>query len=173
MGKPIPPSVFRFSSTLCVVHIGHSIIRDEIVQGIHIPLLKQFELVHSSISECSLHGMIARCPSLQCLLISFCSGHRCLRINSLVLTSIGISNCSPMFEEVIIESAPCLETLLHLHQYQHLLVSVHSAPKLQTIGCTNTTRLVFGSTVIQVRECRLLSTCISVRTQVTYIICTL
>jgi hypothetical protein len=56
-----------------------------------------------------------------------------------------------MLEEIIIESAPCLETLLHLHEHQGLRVSVLSAPKLETIGCTNATGLVLGgSAEIQV-----------------------
>jgi hypothetical protein len=100
--------------------------------------------------------MIADCPSLECLLIYSCTGSRSLRINSPVLTSVGVKNYSadaPMLEELIIESAPRLESLLHLDEHQGLRVSVHSAPKLKTIGCTNATRLVFGSTEIQVRNC--------------------
>ncbi|CAM0873983.1 unnamed protein product [Alopecurus aequalis] len=151
MGQPMPASVNRFSSTLCVVHMGHCSL-DVTVQGIHFPLLKQLELVHSTISECSLHRMIAGCPSLECLLICCCTGVRCLRINSPVLTSIGVSNYSrnaPMLEEIVIESAPRLETFLHLHQYRDLHVTVLSAPKLEILGCTNSTRLMFGSTTIQ------------------------
>ncbi|KAM0925737.1 hypothetical protein ACQ4PT_003997 [Festuca glaucescens] len=157
-GQPIPASVFRFSPTLCVAHIGHCSLPDATVQGIQFPLLKQLRLVHSSISEGSLHRMIADCPSLVCLLIYSCTGSRSVRINSPVLTSIGVKNYSadtPMLEELIIESAPRLESLLHLDEHQGLRVSVLSAPKLETIGCTNATRLVFGSTEIQVRNCGL------------------
>nr|XP_040244300.1 uncharacterized protein LOC120963864 [Aegilops tauschii subsp. strangulata] len=97
--------------------------------------------------------MIAGCPSLECLLISRCSGPRCLRINSLVLRSVTVRNYSlggaPMLEEIVIESAPCLERLFDLNQMQDLRVSVLFAPKLETLGCTNSTRLVFGSTDIQ------------------------
>jgi hypothetical protein len=153
-GHPIPASVFRFSPTLCVAHIGHCSLPDDTLQGVHFPLLKQLELLHSTISEGSLNRMIADCPSLECLLILCCRGARCLRINSLVITSIGVNNYSPyepMLEQIIIESAPCLETLLHLHEHQGLRVSVLSAPKLETIGCTNATGLVLGgSAEIQV-----------------------
>ncbi|KAK1648079.1 hypothetical protein QYE76_065886 [Lolium multiflorum] len=154
-GQPIPASVFRFSPTLCFAHIGHCSLPDATVQGIQFPLLKQLKLVHSSISEGSLHRMIADCPSLECLLIYSCTGSRSLRINSPVLTSVGVKNYSadaPMLEELIIESAPRLESLLHLDEHQGLRVSVLSAPNLETIGCTNATRIVLGSTEIQVRN---------------------
>ncbi|KAK1648082.1 hypothetical protein QYE76_065887 [Lolium multiflorum] len=151
-GHPIPASVFRFSPTLCSAYIGDCSLPDATVQGIQFPLLKQLRLVQSSISEGSLHRMIANCPSLECLLIYSCTGSRSLRINSPVLTSVGVKNYSkdaPMIEELIIESAPRLESLLHLDEHQGLRVSVLSAPNLETIGCTNATRLVFGSTEIQ------------------------
>ncbi|KAK1648080.1 hypothetical protein QYE76_065885 [Lolium multiflorum] len=154
-GHPIPASVFRFSPTLCSAYIGDCSLPDATVQGIQFPLLKQLRLVQSSISEGSLHRMIANCPSLECLLIYSCTGSRSLRINSPVLTSVGVKNYSkdaPMIEELIIESAPRLESLLHLDEHQGLRVSVLSAPNLETIGCTNATRLVFGSTEIQVRK---------------------
>ncbi|KAF7063725.1 hypothetical protein CFC21_070221 [Triticum aestivum] len=152
-GQRLPELVFRFSDTLVVFRIERCRLPDATVQRFHFPRLQRLEIVHSSTSECSLHSMIAGCPSLECLLISRCGGPRCLRINSLVLRSLTVRNYSlggaPILEEIVIESAPCLERLFHLNQKQDLRVSVLFAPKLETLGCTNSTRLVFGSTDIQ------------------------
>ena len=151
--QPLPELVFRFSAPLVVFRIERCRLPDATVQRFHFPRLQRLELVHSSITECSLHSMIAGCPSLECLLISRCRGPRCLRINSLVLRSVTVSNFSlgaPMLDEIVIESAPCLERLFHLNQKQDLRVSVLFAPKLETLGCTNSTRLLFGSMDIQV-----------------------
>ncbi|XBI78856.1 hypothetical protein VPH35_088470 [Triticum aestivum] len=142
-GLPLPELVFRFSDTLVVFRIERCSLPDATVQRFHFPRLT---------SECSLHSMIAGCPSLECLLISRCSGARCLRINSLVLRSVTVRNFSlgaPMLDEIVIESAPCLERLFHLNQKRDLRVSVLFAPKLETLGCTNSTKLVFGSANIK------------------------
>ncbi|KAM3272382.1 hypothetical protein ACQJBY_042498 [Aegilops geniculata] len=151
-GSRLPELVFRFSDTLVVFRIEQCSLPDATVQRFHFPRLQRLEIVHSSITERSLHSMIAGCPSLECLLISRCRGPRCLRINSLVLRSVTVSNFSlgaPMLDEIVIESAPCLERLFHLDQDQDLRVSVVFAPKLETLGCTNSTRLLFGSMDIQ------------------------
>ncbi|KAF7070677.1 hypothetical protein CFC21_076156 [Triticum aestivum] len=148
---PAPTSIFRFSPTLCVAQFGHCTLTDDIVQGLHFPQLKKLGLDYVFLSEFSLSSMIAGSPSLEVLLIIRCSGARCLRINSFTLRSIEVGNSSPdpSMEELIIESAPHLERLFHLDQNQDLHVSVLSAPKLESLGCcTNSTRLVFGSTDI-------------------------
>ncbi|KAF7057093.1 hypothetical protein CFC21_064426 [Triticum aestivum] len=150
--QPLPELVFRFSDTLVVFRIEQCSLPDATVHRFHFPRLQRLELVHSSITECSLHSMIAGCPSLEFLLISRCSGPRCLRINSLVLRSVTVSNFTlgaPMLDEIVIESAPCLESLFHLDQDRDLRVSVIFAPKFETLGCTNSTRLLFGSMDIQ------------------------
>jgi hypothetical protein len=81
------------------------------------------------------------------LMIYCCHGASCLRINSLCLRRIGVTNALIhvlQLEELIIEKAPCLETLLVLNDSKYLHVSVLFAPKLETLGST-TSRLVFGS----------------------------
>ncbi|XBJ25841.1 hypothetical protein VPH35_003404 [Triticum aestivum] len=91
-GEPLPELVFRFSDTLRVFCIEKCSLPDATVQRFHFPRLQRLEIVRSSTSECTLHSMIAGCSSLECLLISRCSGPRCLRINSLVLRSVTVSN---------------------------------------------------------------------------------
>ena len=58
-----------------------------------------------------------------------------------------------MLQQLIIESAPRLETLLHFDEYTYhdLHVSMLSAPKLKNLGfCSETTSIVFGSNDIEV-----------------------
>ncbi|KAI4987159.1 F-box/FBD/LRR-repeat protein At3g26920-like [Hordeum vulgare subsp. vulgare] len=164
--QPPPASIFRFSLTLRVVTIGCCNLPDSTVQGIHFPLLKQLGLEFVCISECSLHSLIAGCPTLESLLIHRSFGFLCIRINSLSLRSVGLdsyavsrNNKVPLqLHELIIDNAPCLERLLLLHQETGLDISVIEAPKLETIGflsdgyyeCSQDQlyRLAFGSTVI-------------------------
>ena len=86
-----------------------------------------------------------------------CYGVKCLRINSLSIRRICVLNASRgdriILDQLIIESAPRLETLLHFDEYTYhdLHVSVLSAPKLENLGfCSETTRFVFGSKDIEV-----------------------
>jgi hypothetical protein len=68
--------------------------------------------------------------------------------------------CNDQLQELIVEDAPCLQSLLHQDFDYGLHVSVVSAPKLETLGCLSDgfyisgqddlSRIVFGSTVIQV-----------------------
>ncbi|KAM0840435.1 hypothetical protein ACQ4PT_059661 [Festuca glaucescens] len=151
----LPAAAFRFCDTLCVAIIGHCQLPDSIAQALHFPKLKKLKLEQVSISESSLHTMIAGCPVLRCLLIQNCSGFRCLRITSASLRGIGcdcFSHCNGLqFGELIIENAPCLERLFELGS-GYLDTSVIFAPKLGTLGCLSSVysnRLAFGSTVIQ------------------------
>jgi hypothetical protein len=57
------------------------------------------------------------------------------------------------FGELVIENAPCLQTLLQLGSSECLHITVISAPKLEALGYLSSdynARLVFDSTVIQV-----------------------
>ncbi|VAH10966.1 unnamed protein product [Triticum turgidum subsp. durum] len=158
----MPPSAaFRFSDTLCVAIIGDCHLPDDIIQALHFPKLQKLALQSVSISESSLHTMIAACPALECLLIKNSGGFRCVRINSITLRSIGVSGYSnrleTKFKELIIENAPCLESLLTLGSCECRLISVISAPKLEVMGCLSTHYGIrisfdsapFDSTVIQ------------------------
>lgn len=157
--EPLPASVFRFSNTLRVATIERWNIPDGTVEGLHFPKLEKLTLKMVGISESSLHHMIAGCPALECLLIIYSFGFRCVRINSHSLRSIGVharcpwTTCLLQFGELIIENAPCLERLLHLDQWSDLQVSVICAPKLKTIryllGQAYSTKILFSSTFIQ------------------------
>ncbi|KAK1626206.1 hypothetical protein QYE76_000521 [Lolium multiflorum] len=168
--RPLPASTLRFSATLRVFTIGGCDLSNTTVQPLHFPLLKQLGIEHASVSEHSLHNLIASCPILECFFIKYSVGFSSIRINSPSIESIAVSRCGAdgsgfhlvgqiHLHELIIENAPCLETLLDLCN-KCLHVSVVSAPKLDTLGFLSeqlsdgmgmdlSTRLVFGSTAIQ------------------------
>jgi hypothetical protein len=157
LGNPVPASLFCNSSpTLRVVDIASCSISDATVQGLHFPMLKQLGLTFVEImSDNSFYNMIAGCPVLDCLMIYGCYGVNCLRINSLSVRRIGVNNiCGVnriMLQQLIIESAPRLETFLHHNEDNDLHVSVLVAPKLENLGCcTNSTTIVFVSKDVQV-----------------------
>jgi hypothetical protein len=157
---PMASYISRLSTTLRVATIANCNLHDSTVQGLRFPQLKQLALESVRISECSLHHMIAGCPALERLLINCSYGFRCVRINSLSLTSIGVHVRSTWYnelklEELVVENAPCLKRLLHLDENDHgghgLHISVISAPKLETLRyLSNFTKISFGSAVIQV-----------------------
>ncbi|KAM0899863.1 hypothetical protein ACQ4PT_021024 [Festuca glaucescens] len=107
-------------------------------KGFTSPQLKHLALQWVSMSECSLHALIAGCPALECFLIYHIYGLRSLRINSLTLRSIGLGVHStldePRLQELVIENVPCLERLLHLDLLDGARVLVISAPKLEIFG---------------------------------------
>ena len=114
-----------------------------------------------SISEDSLHSIIAASPVLECLLLRKSFGFHCVRINPGSLTSIGVSarynRTMTYLEEFIVEDAPCLKRILYLRSPRTgtgLRVSVISAPNLETLGCLSyddhSSGLALGSTIIEV-----------------------
>ncbi|KAM0927582.1 hypothetical protein ACQ4PT_002773 [Festuca glaucescens] len=129
---------------------------DSTVQALHFPKLQKLALKRVSISETSLHTLIAACPALECLLIYRSTGFRCVRINSSSIRSIAVEGFSYQgglkFLELVVDNAPSLKSLLQLGSCDLLHISVISAPKLETLGylsfCSSS-RLVFDSTVIQ------------------------
>ncbi|KAG2640076.1 F-box/LRR-repeat protein At3g03360-like isoform X2 [Panicum virgatum] len=152
---PLPASVHRFSSTLRVASFGGCGLPDGNATALHFPLLKQLSLLHVTISESSLHALLAGCPVLQSLLLSFNSGCRRLRIVSRSLRSIGVKpgrgDCR--LQQLILEDAPSLERLLCSSSLcgRVIDISVISAPKLDTLGPLDDDfpRLDFGATVFQ------------------------
>ncbi|XP_047050517.1 putative F-box/LRR-repeat protein At4g15060 [Lolium rigidum] len=167
--QPLPAAAFRFSDTLRVATIGECHLTDSTVQALLFPKLQKLALNRVSISETSLHTLLAACPALECLLIHDSTGFRCVRINSSSLRSIGVRGFSYQtgleFPELVIENAPSLKRLLQLGLCYFLHISVISAPKLETLGYLSSgssSRLVFDSTVIQ--ELRVHSFTTTVRT---------
>uniref|UniRef100_A0ACD5ZCX5 Uncharacterized protein n=1 Tax=Avena sativa TaxID=4498 RepID=A0ACD5ZCX5_AVESA len=139
---PPPASIFRFAATLRLAVIGTCHLSDDMVKGLHFPQLKHLALDEVIVSECALHGLVAGCPALECLLLHLVSRFCCVRINSLTLRSIGVlahlgtvwlQGGTPRFEELVIEKAPCLERLFHIDLYDGLQGSVISAPKMETL----------------------------------------
>ncbi|CAM0953849.1 unnamed protein product [Alopecurus aequalis] len=158
--QPHRALLFRFWRTLRVANIGRCDLSDVSFQGLHFPLLQQLGLVYVTISECSLHTLIAGCPALECLLIYRTIGVCCLRINSLTIRSVSVlSDVIPpvgVLRQVVIENAPRLQRLLLLDPGVILHVSVVTAPQLETLGFIGDmnhwdefSTLVLGSTVIQ------------------------
>lgn len=121
-------------------------------ETLHFPQLRQLGLERLEISDTALNSIIAGCPVLEYLLIDRCIGFSPIWINSPSLRSIAMSRM-----DLIIEDAPSLQRLLHLDPYNALRVPVISASKLETLGClcdhSDESKLVFGSTVIQVAPC--------------------
>ncbi|KAK1626443.1 hypothetical protein QYE76_000758 [Lolium multiflorum] len=162
--QPLPAAAFRFSDTLRVATIGQCHLADSTVQALHFPKLQKLALKMVSISESSLHALIAACPTMECLMIHNSTGFTCVRINSSSLRSIGVRGYNK-FRELVIENAPSLKCLLQLGFCGFLNISVISAPKLETLGYLSSGssfRLVFDSTVIQ--ELRVHSFTTTVRT---------
>ena len=122
-------------------------------EKLQFPQLRQLGLERVDISYTALNSIIAGCPVLEYLLIDMgiCFSPP-IRINSPSLRSIAMSSVN-----LIIEDAPSLQRLLNLDAHGALLVSVISAPKLETLGCLSdhcpVSKLVFGTTVIQVAPC--------------------
>ncbi|CAL5077796.1 unnamed protein product [Urochloa decumbens] len=145
--QQLPASAFRFSPTLLVASF-QSCIFPEIGRSNSWSILKQLTLCSVTISEASLHTLLATgCPGLQSLLLLdnyFCPRYR---ISSPSLRSIGV--CSnfgyeggdetddddddPVLLQIVIEDAPCLERFL-INQGVVMDISVISAPRLAVLG---------------------------------------
>ncbi|KAL6839636.1 hypothetical protein ACP4OV_030575 [Aristida adscensionis] len=108
----LPASAFRFSATLRVLTVTLYGIVDAMAEGLHFPRLRQLGLEHVMITKDSLHGFIAGCPALDCLLLNESYGFSSLQISSPSLRSVGLGFSSSV--PVIIEDAPLLERLLLL-----------------------------------------------------------
>uniref|UniRef100_A0A0D9Y0A4 Uncharacterized protein n=1 Tax=Leersia perrieri TaxID=77586 RepID=A0A0D9Y0A4_9ORYZ len=104
----------------------------------YFPKLKQLTLSNVIIADSTLHGLLSQCPVLESLVLAGNRGCRLLRISSLTLRSIGVSNScfkDGMLEEVIIEDAPLLERLTpHTMRDGGFVIRVIQAPKLKTLG---------------------------------------
>ncbi|RCV09252.1 hypothetical protein SETIT_2G012300v2 [Setaria italica] len=156
---PLPESVRRFSPTLRVASFGGCAFPEVNAASapLHLPVLKQLSLTHAKISEKSLLALLAGCPVLQSLLLSYNSGCSRVRIASRTLTSIGVNpgRGDSRLQHLILEDAPCLERLLVFSSGTRKImdISVISAPKLDILGplSDDFSRVEFGSTVFQTK----------------------
>ncbi|KAL6639378.1 hypothetical protein ACP70R_023108 [Stipagrostis hirtigluma subsp. patula] len=148
---PMPPSALRFSSTLRVAHIGCCQFPDDLAHKVHFPNLRQLTLRRVTISEDSLHAVLAGCPALNTLTLKFNDGFSRVRINSPQLQCLAVHlGCT--VQELIVENAPCLERLLNCECGDSVVrIAVISAPKLKILGPLTDwiCRLEFGTTVFQ------------------------
>uniref|UniRef100_A0ACD5UFQ9 Uncharacterized protein n=1 Tax=Avena sativa TaxID=4498 RepID=A0ACD5UFQ9_AVESA len=131
----LPPAVASISSSLRVATISNCRLPDGISETLHFPQLKQLTLEEVSISEGSLHRVIAGCPVLEYMLLNRSFGFNCVRICSPILKTIGIRRGEPYLRKIIIEDAPCLERFLQLDIYDKLDILIMSAPNLAIMGC--------------------------------------
>ncbi|WVZ62713.1 hypothetical protein U9M48_012424 [Paspalum notatum var. saurae] len=171
--RPVLPwsSVSRFSSTLRVVHLYSCHFLDAAAVGaggggVRFPNLQRLGLASVTIDEHSMHALLAGCPALSSLELSCTDGFARLRISnssSLNLKCIALEfhGWRPQgaveivtLQEVIVESAPCLERLMHYGPYgdhHSIRVSVISAPRLKMLGSLNRgiARLELGDMVFE------------------------
>ncbi|RLM87111.1 hypothetical protein C2845_PM04G23880 [Panicum miliaceum] len=150
---PLPASALRFSCTLRIARFWFCRFPDGI--SIRLPVLEELQLSHAIISESSLHALLAGCPALQRLLLTYNAGCSRVRIASPTLRSIdvgrGVGDLS--LQQHIIEDAPCLERFHHHKAMSHhkMDICVMSAPKLGILGhiYDHYPRLEIGPTVFQ------------------------
>ncbi|CAL5089916.1 unnamed protein product [Urochloa decumbens] len=159
--KPaMPPSALRFCPTLRAAHLGCCLFPNVVAGQVHFPNLQHLTLRLVTVSEHSLHAMLAGCPVLNSLVLKYSYGFRRLRINSQSLNCLAVHYSDHpdkaeeiMLQELILENTPCLERLIHGGPYGDcgMRVSVISAPKLMLLGrlTDGIGRLELGGTVFQ------------------------
>ncbi|RLM85109.1 hypothetical protein C2845_PM04G07740 [Panicum miliaceum] len=86
----MPRSALRFSSTLRVAHLGCCQFPDAAAGQAHFPSLRHLTLRWVTVSEHSLHAMLAGCPALNSLVLRYSYGFRRLRINSRSLSCFSV-----------------------------------------------------------------------------------
>ncbi|PVH64832.1 hypothetical protein PAHAL_2G364900 [Panicum hallii] len=153
---PLPASALRFSCTLRIARFWSCRFPDGI--SIRLPVLEELQLSHAIISdsESSLHALLAGCPALQRLLLTYNDGCSRVRIASPTLRSIDVGRGvgDLRLQQLIIEDAPCLERFHHHKAMSHhkMDICVMSAPKLGILGhiYDHYPRLEIGPTVFQV-----------------------
>uniref|UniRef100_A0A0E0RIP2 Uncharacterized protein n=1 Tax=Oryza rufipogon TaxID=4529 RepID=A0A0E0RIP2_ORYRU len=139
----VPLSVFRRSHTLCVLRICSTCDTLQFPMETdcmpNFPHLKELTLSNISIADSTIHCLLSRCPVLESLVMDANRGCHRLRISSLTLQSLGVSDaCSYVegkLEEVIIENAPLLERLTPpCIRNEGFVIWVTQAPKMKTLG---------------------------------------
>ncbi|XP_020186576.1 putative F-box/LRR-repeat protein At5g02700 [Aegilops tauschii subsp. strangulata] len=120
-----------------------------------LPRLKQLNLYGVVISEVDIHRLLASCIVLEALDLHSIRGLSTVRIFSPTLRSIGISVYShskgDVFQELVIEDAPCLERLISFNGNGPRTIRVIGAPKLTVLGyvCNKIFKLEIGTTIVK------------------------
>ena len=164
---PVPWSVLRPSHTLRILSIRSVCDRlqfpMETACMLNFPHLKELTLSTVNIMDSTIHCLLSQCPVLESLVLDGNRGCRRLRICSLSLRSLGVSDShfsiKGKLEEVIIENAPLLERLTpRIIRHEGFVIRVIQAPKLKTLGYLSDTisTLELGTMVFQVRSCMLI-----------------
>jgi len=103
------------------------------------PYLKELALSTVNITDNTIHCLLSQSPVLESLVLDENRGCRRLRICSLSLRSLGVSDTyfsvEGKLEEVIIENAPLLERLIPRGiRHEGFVIRVIQAPKLKTLA---------------------------------------
>ncbi|WVZ61757.1 hypothetical protein U9M48_011578 [Paspalum notatum var. saurae] len=152
---PAPLPVHRVASTLRAAAFDTCDFPDGVTGALRFPVLEQLTLSFATISESSLHALLAGCPVLQSLVLAFNRGFNRLRFVSPCLRSIGVHAGWSRYKllQLVIEDAPCLERLLFLEDApdKGLEIAVISAPRLGILGKLSDTSpiLKFDTTEFQ------------------------
>uniref|UniRef100_A0A0D9WXM8 FBD domain-containing protein n=1 Tax=Leersia perrieri TaxID=77586 RepID=A0A0D9WXM8_9ORYZ len=153
LDPPPPSALLRLSATLRVAVFGWCRLPNDVVGSLLFPHLEQLTLRRVTVSEGTLHGILAGCPVLKGLLLCDMMGCRRVLINSPTIRDVGVRLWWPWLEELVIEDAPCLETLSVVHKSSVLCqrISIVRAPKLETLGCLSqrVSRVEICTTVFQ------------------------
>jgi hypothetical protein len=118
-------------------------------QPVRLPRLQQLTLSGVTISEGSLHAMLAGAPALRSLLLLDSNGFARLQIASCSIENIGVrSRCrGAKLQHLVLEDTPSLKRLLLFEGTNHMDISVVSAPRLDVFGklCDDATKLKYSS----------------------------
>lgn len=118
-------------------------------QPVRLPRLQQLTLSGVTISEGSLHAMLAGAPALRSLLLLDSNGFARLQIASCSIENIGVrSRCrGAKLQRLVLEDTPSLKRLLLFEGTNHMDISVVSAPRLDVFGklCDDATKLKYSS----------------------------
>ncbi|RCV35433.1 hypothetical protein SETIT_7G239500v2 [Setaria italica] len=132
---PLPTSALRFSRTVRIATFRVCRFPDGI--NVRLPLLQELGLSRVIISESSLQALLAGCPVLQSLMLTYNDSYSRVRIVSPTIRSIDVASGSGSsdlsLQQLIIEDAPCLERLdqkAHFKYGKVMNILVISAPKL-------------------------------------------
>ncbi|GJN12238.1 hypothetical protein PR202_ga30532 [Eleusine coracana subsp. coracana] len=163
LAQRMPRSTLRFAATLRAAKFSWCHIPYSATSQVQYLNLQHLTLHKVRVAEDSLHAMIAGCPALKGLILMFCSGFRGLQICSPGLECVAISfhipelgrsvaSAETVLQELIVESAPCLERMLHNgHFLESMRIYIISAPRLKMLGrvTSQVSRLEHGATGFQ------------------------